>query len=693
MTITKKEILDILKERKQMSEIKSDLGLEKSENKSVRQLIKKLEVDGDIEKIKEGKTIYYKIKNSHIKKTDKSGNFFKRLLEFKYALIIILFVVLIQAYLLSQLKQIPGPVYGGDLYNHFGHILHIYNGNFPWKSSIFLEEYEHYPWLMHLIVALIAKITAVDPMAVTILFPIIITVLGGIITYLIGKKIFKDEKFALISCFAWILPIPATHPNNFSLYLIMPLFLLSILYAENLVSRIFAGICYGLTGLSYVSAFLGASLFISLLLLRAMLTHVKLCFDTKKMKISCSIDDNDKIKASLKKNIIFFAPIVLIGLCIAMLYWAPPIFVYHGETLNPWQEYTMTQGAGGELIDVGYVISTIEQVLFNVHGVLSPVFAPSIQNILLSFFSVIVIIGVYTGIKQRQNRNMMIIILFSLAGFLGAFHPLITEPLIHRSFGHYGFANVFFPLTKSLFFVIGIFNTYNWIKEKNTRAVLLCAVCLFLILSLWYSVDSYTNDRWVKEVGMKEQSPSVKNMSEWVNKNTGINDVFLTLHDETAFALNALTGRKAVMYRRTHASNFVDVNARIADASIIMYGNDTNKMTELLRKYKVSYVYIEGYSTYSMDTCMRYWQKMSELKQGDPTIGCLLTSPENRDYLYQYGVEFIEVKSRLDPANANAPKFDMLAIYPRLTKEFANKLKEEVTFDDGSKIMKVLYAN
>ncbi|NJE05265.1 hypothetical protein E3E36_03720 [Thermococcus sp. M36] len=55
----------------------------------------------------------------------------------------------------------------------------------------------------------------------------------------------------------------------------------------------------------------------------------------------------------------------------------------------------------------------------------------------------------------------------------------------------------------------------------------------------------------------------------------------------------SISGRKTVLFRRTHASPFVDYNKRSADMIVVLLGNNTTKSLELLQKYGVKYVYVD----------------------------------------------------------------------------------------------------
>ena len=142
------------------------------------------------------------------------------------------------------------------------------------------------------------------------------------------------------------------------------------------------------------------------------------------------------------------------------------------------------------------------------------------------------------------------------------------------------------------------------------------------------------------------QNPALLEIQNWVEENTDKNAVFLS-HDELSFALNGLTGRKVVIERRTHFNPYVDFDQRNADAAVMLYGNDSGKTLELLKKYNVSYV---------------YWDvSYIQFSQREP----MLVRPSYEEYLGRYGVSYQPVEWYLDPAwDPLYKKYPLLAVSP-----------------------------
>src|SRR3989338_6009562 len=92
-------------------------------------------------------------------------DFIKRELSsdtFKYVLILALTVAFVNYNFLSQFKQLPSPLYGGDYYNHLGSIYHIYYGGSVFENGQMHGESQWVPWFYHLSVVILSKITGID---------------------------------------------------------------------------------------------------------------------------------------------------------------------------------------------------------------------------------------------------------------------------------------------------------------------------------------------------------------------------------------------------------------------------------------------------------------------------------------------------------------------------------------------------
>ncbi len=593
------------------------------------------------------------------KKPDEN-NFFvlpKLNLEWQdYGLVIFLALLILAEYsVFGNFKQLPGPVYGGDLYYHYGHVQHIYYSNNPFASSHYDNEYEHYPWLTHFIIAFLSKLFS-SAMGTYLYFPILMTVLGSVILYFLGMKLFQDKSISLILAMLWpvIYEMPSATPTSFATMIMIPVFVLSLLYTENRKTAVVSGILYGLAGTQHIVSFIGGSLFLALFFLH------KIFFIKEK---------------SVKQYLSLFFIILLIGIPIALLYWAPPIFVYKGNTPNNWQEYT---GIGVQGLTFSYIGRLLKDNFFNTSS--------KIKFIL----SVFALLGLFYCFHKK---NLHVIITLFLAGIIGVIHPWISQPLFGFSIGFYRFP-IIFVLTRTLFIVCGIAFVIRSLKQQTAKLMVFSVSIILIIIISFQFISAYKTDRWAVSAEKKDMNMLIlESMAKWVVANTDANAVFLSPHGESAFALAALTGRKVVHMRITHSSPYVDADQRIADAAIILYGKDPEKRKELIEKYKVSYIFEDLYSAESEKSCREIWEVLDKNPElSENSYSCLRVSNESLvPYLEKYGIKTKKVHARMDIASNNAPKFDLHAIYPE-KGEFEVKIIKEEKLVQGSaaRIMKLI---
>jgi|GEM_PF-764233 len=568
----------------------------------------------------------------------KKKQYSKIIKELKYPLLIIIPIILIQFFTISQFKQFPGPIYGGDIYWHFGETLNIYNGAMPWTNPQVSGEYAYYGWLTQLLIAFIAKITTLNLVSVYMYFPVILTLFVGIVAYALGLEFFGDRKFALLLCFLWIgLRYTVTDIWKIIGYdILMPLLILFVLKSmrtRKIKYNIFAGITLGLLGLTHVSAFPAASVFLFMLFIyKSFFFQFHINFMPKEMKIIFSRNKESSVKSSIKNAIKLFFPMFIIGTAIAMLFFGPIIFVYHGNAVNPLQEYTEPDMSKYGLPMLG---STLSNTFFNLGALLN-------ENILSFIFSVIVLFGLYETIKHREDTEAKVLLILVISAFIAGFHYFFTLPLFGKALIPMYFYDFLMRSGVLLLFVFGISKLHEKIDSKTLFVLL---ISFFAILSVGMNISDSYNDKWAN-VGRSEPNPAFSEIAKWVNDNTDKNAVFLS-NEELSFALNGLTGRKIMISRRTHFSPYLDIDERIADAYVILYGNDTKKSLELLNEYNVSYLYWDANWLY--------------FAQNEPS----LTSLKYEDYLSEYGVRFQKVNTYLDPAwSEYHPKYDVLAIIP-----------------------------
>jgi hypothetical protein len=203
------------------------------------------------------------------------------------------------------------------------------------------------------------------------------------------------------------------------------------------------------------------------------------------------------------------------------------------------------------------------------------------------------------------------------------------------------------PILSSFLIVAGIISIKNILKLKQTnhKIVYFVFIIIFLIISSSISLNSTYNNKW-EQLGFSEKSYLQEVQREFydkIDRNTPRNAVFLS-HPEPSLGFHALTGKKIFVSRGTHTSIYVDLFKKYAEAAVILYGNNSDIVKELLRKNNISYV------LYDIS-----WKKFTE---SEP----LLVPLKYESLLNDNGISYEKVRSRLDPAKIDVPLYDMLMV-------------------------------
>jgi hypothetical protein len=177
---------------------------------------------------------------------------------------------------------------------------------------------------------------------------------------------------------------------------------------------------------------------------------------------------------------------------------------------------------------------------------------------------------------------------------------------------------------------------------------------LIIAITGFVNFQHRSEDQWEK-VGRSDTSVTTAHydLAKQIETNLQLNETILS-NDESGFMLATLSGRKVMLTRRTHASYFVDIDQRIAQAAVAMYANDSTYTTKVLDTYNVKYWYID----------QQFYQSP------------MRTHPKYADLLKAHNVSFSIIKDRYDialpPERANL--FDVLIIPPQaVSEQFARR--------------------
>ena len=589
--------------------------------------------------------------------------------ELVYPLMIILIISAIQFFCISQFKQFPGPMYGGDIYLHSGEALNIYLGSAPWENLQVSGEYAFYGWLNQLLIAWIAKIFSVSIFMAYTYFPVLLTFLVGFSSYFLGLEFFRDRKFALMLCalaltISYTITDPMRIMGDFALAMAFTLFLAKSIESGKMKYRILAGISMGLAGLCHVAAFPALAAFSLVCFIHlAFFSHIGFSLNFREMNLSIRVSDEKK---SIIKNILLFLPIISIGALISMLFFGPIIFFYHGSIKNPLQYYTEPDLSK---YGVDVMIETLSGTFFNTSSAIGFI------------ISIVIIAGIAFAILNRRELHARLILLLVVAALVFGFHNLITMPVFGKALIPAYFYAFLMKFGSSIIFTYGIFSIYKMINGESLKKTLVFAAVLFLALNAFYSISAAYNDTWA-EHGRSEQPGVYNEITDWIAENTNRSDVFIS-HEELAFSVNSMTTRKIMTSRRTHFSPYIDVDARIADAAVILYGNNSAKSSELLKKYNVSYLFWDANWLY--------------FAQNEPSMA----DKKYESYFIENGVTYQRAQTYLDPAwSKYHPKADVVAAMPNMnqtqpwTSQLSSRLKlVKIFYYNGAEFAKIFAIN
>ncbi|AIU70506.1 hypothetical protein TEU_09290 [Thermococcus eurythermalis] len=523
-----------------------------------------------------------------------------------YAIVPVLLVMV----LVINLKSIPGPPYGGDLYFHNGIAEAIFHGTPVFHDPTNYEGYAFYPWLYHSIVALLGHIVgAVMPVTVYIM-PILILLLSIIIIYLLVGELTSKHAAVLSPLLPLAFHFPDPHPHTLMLMVFVPLFYLALiryLKEPSIKNGIFLGTTWALAGLTHVLGTFGIGAVIV----------VNVIWDVVR----------DRALSAVKRWIVPF----FVGIPLLFLYWGPLLFVYHAQTPNPYQSLVW---AHYTIVDFTVDMATFF-VFYSWKGILS----------------LLAIVGLYIIVKIQSHPARRIIVSSLLGMYIGGvIFILLGNPLIAKKLSLY-----FFTLD-----IILVSLGVAYITSRFPKGKALAAITVMLLAISGVTVIEFASSPWV-QIGFHEFP--FDELRTWLIENTDVNDVILSNY-EASFMLFSISGRKTVLFRRTHASPFVDYNKRSADIMVALLGNNTTKALQILKEYHIKYVYIDKSTS------------------ADP----LWVPISYRKYLENNGVPCHIEQVRYDPADPKSVKieacvseFNISKLMPYLEERF-NK-RDSVLFE------------
>lgn len=535
---------------------------------------------------------------------------------------IILLYVIFQSIYLFNIKQIPGPIYGGDYYYSNGIAQAVKDGQSAFSSVSTLGGVPHYMGFYSLLVGNLAYIFNMDILLSFKITSIFFMLVGLMSFFVLANKLFKDEWFAILST-VLCLPIfsfPIWKYTYFSILMIFPLFCLCLYnFYDNKdwLSTLFLGLVLGIMALSQMVGFM-----LCLIILGVFFIY-------------------ELFNKNFKSLLNFFV-IGIIGIGIGMIYWYEPIFVYHLKSVTPLLEFDFVKitTLSGTL---KFTFDIIKMSFFNFTSIFIAV------SSLLFLGSTVMLFFL-----KEYSKEIKFIILLFVSGIVGVWHFILSELLVGISIPSINLYEFIFPVVSSLLIAYIILSFF-----KDKKIVVYSLIGLVVLFGLFTFNSMQKTDRWM-QAGLNDLGEPFESFRDWTLKNTNVNDVFVS-NLESQFMISSLTGRKTTGFRMSHAGMFVDGFGNNLDNALLLYSNNTITISNILEKRNVKYLYwdVRWFSLeFSFD------DKGQIVNTFDPIL--LLDTPENRRILSENGINFYASYDWVDPASRHErfPKFNILTVLP-----------------------------
>jgi hypothetical protein len=545
--------------------------------------------------------------------------------------------------LLSQLNQMPSPIYGGDYYFSMGTVYHFVSGGNPFVSSSFIGGLPAYLPVYTLLAGGFIKMLGLEVFFGMKVFSVILLIASLAVFYAFISYMFKDKLAGIISLTIGLpfISYPYFKYLQFTITVFFPLFIFSLYYffkKRTLKSAVVLGIIFGILGISHTIGFI-TGCFVIFFFSVYILFIERLDWKNKK------IFEYPSFIRSLK--LLFVMGII--AFVIAQIFWFKPLFVFHGATQTGIVDYSQ-QDLSIPGVEFNLTVELLKSLFFNLDGLFNSLKTLLFDmGVLLLFFFV-----------KKDNEMIKFTKIFFISSILTIFHYIYLYPIIGTHLVP-SYMIIFLSVV-----LTGIITTFAIITlahikfgaRKFAPYILIFIVILFLSANALEWKKYTANDRWIN-AGKSKLSPDLSAMQEFILKNSNVNDVFLS-NNELGFSLNALTGRKVVNFRRGHSDSFTNIDERLLDAAVILYGNNDAERIKLINKYGIKYLYWSYYwinSEYIIEDG-------KIVNTYDPIV--LRDTNENREALLRYNISFIAQHTWLDPSikGPTVRQFDTLFIMP-----------------------------
>lgn len=533
--------------------------------------------------------------------------------EGKIPLLIVIAAALVYAFadwgVVSQLRQLPSPIYGGDYYFQMGQITRMYETNpLEWMgSSNGIGERPAYMPVYGALVAVFGKIMGLDPMHAMFAFSAIVPLLSLLAFFFLAKEIFGDGKVAALLALLLFSGAVTMKYTEFTMSVVFPLFLWMLfrfMKRPDVGNGVLLGLMYGVLGLSHGSGFpVGTALMVA-------------TFAYTGWKADWKMG---------KEGLAPYGIAAVIGILIAMLYWFEPIFVYHGSTMLKSEIWSFPY----DLHEPGQAIGKAAELL--------EMFFLNFASINAALRSVLALGGIYLIWKGKLWEEYGLLMVSALMVLAITFSFVVTAPLLDIQFMPDYIASVYGYTMVAL---LGGLALREVLGRWGVAFYLLAALLIFSAYSYYPAIEK---DQYY-QMAKNELPAEMTEIYSWIRGNTDVHERILSTN-ENSFAINGMTGRELLISRRAQNDPFVDFDRNELAATVILYGNNIDEKRRLISEYGVDYIYWD-YNWLHSEFIFDGNGQLTGLF--DPLL--VMDTPENRAYLDANGVLYAPMTTWIDPS-------------------------------------------
>ncbi len=511
--------------------------------------------------------------------------------------------------IVSQLKQLPSPLYGGDYYYQMGQVARMYEtGPLEWLgSSNGIGERPAYLPVYGALVTVFGKLLSLDPMHAMFAFSALVPLLSVLAFFFLGREAFGDESVAALLALLLFPGAVVLKYTEFTMFVVFPLFL-GMLFrfcrSPDAGNGALLGLMYGILGLSHSSGFPVGSVLIAA------------TFAYAGWRAGWKMERDKLLPYGLA---------AAIGILVSMLYWFAPIFVYHGATLLKSEIWSLPYDLHDFGQAVGKAIDFFMALFLN------------FGSIGAALRSALTLAGLYLAWKGRLWEESGELAASVLAVLAIAFSFLLTAPLFDIQFMPDYIVSIYGYTVVALVGGIAL-------KELLGRWGMVFYIIAALLLSSSYLSYQGIEKSQYYENAKKEMPAELLGIYSGIKESTDVHDRILSTN-ENSFAINAMTGRELLVSRRAQNDPFVDFDRNELAAAVILYGNNLEEKRRLTGEYGVDYIYWD----YNWVDSEFYIDANGQVTGVfDPLL--VMDTPENRGYLDANGVLYTPMTTWIDPS-------------------------------------------